>query len=401
MGLRSFLPAAATRRVLAATASLAALLGGSVLPAAAAPAHWGLFSLASAQQLAQAYTSDQLATAYNFTSLYDRGVDGSDQKIALIETGGVNAGDLTTFNQANSLPAAHITQHYVGGKTFTIQFDPEATLDVEWAHAMAPGATILLYYINDQLSMKAGWAAMGTAIRQAATKGVASVGISLGACKPGVGYQSLSSAFAAAETNGVSVFVASGDDGDHPGPVKQCGRNVGVAYPASDPSVIAVGGTSLQLNPDNTIAAESAWNLSGGGVDSTMLRPVWQKAATMPSASGRWAPDVSFVGDPETGVRVMYHGRWREVGGTSLGAPVWAAIWSLIREDAKQAGKTVGAAESLIYQIGNSPAYASAFHDIVDGSNGQYSAGPGWDPVTGWGTPDVANLDAAVVSLAG
>jgi kumamolisin len=208
----------------------------------------------------------------------------------------------------------------------------------------------------------------------------------------------LSSALAAAEAKGVSVFVASGDDGDLPGPVRQCGTTPAVSYPAADPSVVAVGGTTVQLNTTGSILSESAWSLSGGGI-AAFLRPSWQSAPSMPSDSQRWAPDVSFLADPQTGVEVFYHGRWHQVGGTSVGAPAWAAAWSLIRGAAQQAGKSVGAAEPLIYRIGNSSANVRAFHDILTGSNGVYKAGPGWDPVNGWGSPDVANLAAAVQAL--
>jgi kumamolisin len=161
-----------------------------------------------------------------------------------------------------------------------------------------------------------------------------------------------------------------------------------------------VGGTSLQLSSDGTIALETAWQLSGGGLVAKFQRPSLQQAATLPADAYRWAPDVSFVADPSTGVRVLYRGRWHQIGGTSLGAPGWAAAWALIRAGAQQAGITIGAAPSLIYKIGNSPAYAQAFHEITQGSNGLYDAGPGWNAVTGWGTPDVASLATAIQAVA-
>jgi kumamolisin len=172
-----------------------------------------------------------------------------------------------------------------------------------------------------------------------------------------------------------------------------------VTYPASDPSVVTVGGTSLSLNTDNTISAESAWSLSGGGKAKPLLRPLWQLVAQLAHAKYRWAPDVAFLADPQTGVGIFFKGTWRQAGGTSLGAPAWAAIWSLVRESAQQSGKTVGAAPPLLYQIGNSATYAQALHDITVGDNGYYQAGPGWDPVTGWGTPDVGGLATTVQAL--
>jgi len=191
---------------------------------------------------------------------------------------------------------------------------------------------------------------------------------------------------------------ASGGSGDQPGPSSDCGRNVCVGYPGSDPSVVAVGGTSLELNPDSTVASEVAWSLSGGGLVSKFMRPVWQVAPGLPSGTSRGVPDVAFVADPATGVALYYNGRWRQGGGTSLGAPSWAAAWSLIRESVQHAGKATQAAPPLLYSIANSPSYQTVFHPITSGSNGQYSARPepGWNPVTGLGSADVAKLAAEV-----
>ncbi len=196
----------------------------------------------------------------------------------------------------------------------------------------------------------------------------------------------------------MSVFVSSGDDGDHPGSISDCGAKLGVAYPGGDPSVVSVGGTSLQLNQDNSIASEVAWGKSGGGRANSLLRSAWEAAPLMPRDRYRWAPDVAFLADPDTGVRFLFNGAWMQAGGTSLGAPSWAAAWALIRQDARNAGKTLIAAPPLLYRVGNSPAGATAFHDITSGSNGAYQARAGWDAVTGWGTPDVAALDQAVQS---
>jgi kumamolisin len=115
----------------------------------------------------------------------------------------------------------------------------------------------------------------------------------------------------------------------------------------------------------------------------------------------RWVPDVAFVADPNTGVSAYFRGRYHEVGGTSLGAPAWAAAWAIVLQNAQVNGVPVGAAPKLLYRIGNSTQYATVFHDITTGSNGTYKAAPGWDPVTGWGSPDVAALAAAVEQMSG
>jgi kumamolisin len=153
-----------------------------------------------------------------------------------------------------------------------------------------------------------------------------------------------------------------------------------------------VGGTSLHLKRDDTIASETAWSLSGGGQAKSLLRPDWQVASEMPEDPYRWAPDVAFLGDPHTGVAAFFDGDWQKVGGTSLGAPAWAAAWTLIRQSAQQSGTPAKAAGPFLYGVANSADYANGFHDITTGSNGRYRAQAGWDAVTGWGTPDVAGL---------
>jgi kumamolisin len=223
--------------------------------------------------------------------------------------------------------------------------------------------------------------------------------MSWGVCRLSSGYTVTEQVLARAESSGVSVFVASGDTGALPGPKKYCGSKPGVPYPASDPSVVSVGGTSLTTDLNGLIASETAWRLSGGGKGSPLSRPAWQVTPNLRPGKYRYTPDVAFLANPRTGVPMYYAGRWHQVGGTSLGAPAWAAIWALIRQDGQESGKTVGAAAPLIYRIANSSAYSSAFHDITSGSNGKYRATVGWDPVTGWGTPHVDGLASAVIAL--
>jgi kumamolisin len=269
-------------------------------------------------------------------------------------------------------------------------------MDIEWLHALAPGAAIQIYYVNDKQSDAGVWRDMGSALQQVTAAGIKIASISLGACGPGPGGSVVEAAMKAAMKHGVSIFVSSGDTGDRPGTVKDCGKRVAVGYPAGDPSVVSVGGTSLRLSASNLITRELGWNKSGGGQAPKIARPSWQKAAGLPKDTHRWAPDVSFLADPATGVSVYFNGHFQQAGGTSLGAPCWAAIWALARESAANDGVTLGVAPKVLYKLGNSSAYASAFHDITTGSNGHYSAGIGWDPVTGWGTPDVANLVQAI-----
>jgi kumamolisin len=390
------------RRVLPALFSCAILLlGGSAASGQAANQAGFLHSFfTTAQQFSTAYEPSEIATAYDFAPLLNKGIDGTGQTAALIEVDGFSRTDIRRFDDQYGLQDPVIREFYVGGHTFTPQHGGETTLDIEWLHALAPGATILVYYLNNLQSESAGWHAMASALHMAADNGAGMISISLGACGPSAGSSVTQSAFSDLFRLGVSVFVSSGDSGAHPGPTQDCGKKIAVAYPSGDPSVVSVGGTSLQLNGDDTIAAEAAWRLSGGGVIKKLSRPLWQIAPQLHHDPYRWAPDVAFLGDPGTGVSIYYRGNWRQAGGTSLGAPAWAAAWALIRESAQQNGKSLLSAPPLLYRLGNSASYGQVFHDIVTGGNKHYHAGPGWDPITGWGTPDVAALSTALQTVA-
>lgn len=382
----------------------AALLAGAAAGPATHTFPPALFDASMAQQVPSAYTPQQIQTAYDFNPLYQQGIDGSGQTVALLEIDRYFPADMQTFDTAYNLPAPSVKEYYVDGQGFSLGANPETMLDVEWLHALAPGAAIQVYYLDNNQSMSGIWQSTVDALHQAAANGANTVSVSLGACKAGRATTQVQAAFAALAQQGVSIFVASGDSGAYNGSKKQCGSSykIGVAYPSGDPSVVSVGGTTLHLNADSSIAHETAWSLSGGGKIKILSRPFWQVAPSLPMDNSRWAPDVAFLGNQNTGVSVYgptgrsRNHRWLQIGGTSLGAPAWAGIWSLIRQSTGQANITLGAADPLLYGIGNSAAYAQAFHDIISGSNGHYRAAPGWDAVTGWGTPDVANLVTAV-----
>jgi len=376
-------------------------LGVGALPAYATSHHQGapFFTLAAGQPLDTAYSPSQIQAAYSATPLYSRGITGQGQTVALIEVDGYRSSDLQAFDTAYSLPALVVQQYFVGAQRQTPKDQGETTMDLEWLHAMAPGAVIQVYYLKNQRVGKAGWKDLKQALSMAASHGARSISMSFGTCGPTPGYSAVKNELAALMKRGITAFVSSGDSGARPGPVSDCGRSLGMSYPGSDPSVVSVGGTSLQLNPDNSIAAEAAWDLSGGGRAAPFARPPWQTAAQLPADSFRWGPDVAFLADPQTGVSVYYRGRWTQSGGTSLGAPAWAGIWALVRQNAIQMGKKPGAAETVLYRIGNSAQYAQAFHDVVDGGNMWLQASQGWDPITGWGSPNIDGLVTAVATL--
>jgi len=249
----------------------------------------------------------------------------------------------------------------------------EISLDVESAHAIAPNAKILLVEAqnNSDLSLL-------SAVNYAANRtDVVAVSMSWGG--PEFSGQSLyDSNFTS--NHGIVFFAATGDSG------------AGVIWPSTSQNVIAVGGTSLTLNPDGTVANETGWTGSGGGISAYETEPQYQTIYNIPAANGkRCVPDVSYDADPNTGFFVYdttaYSNStgWFLVGGTSAAVPQWAAIQSL--------GLSVSS--NNLYQDAkrNSSAY---FRDITSGSNGNYSAAPGYDLVTGLGSPITANFKPGI-----
>ena len=192
---------------------------------------------------------------------------------------------------------------------------------------------------------------------------------------------------------GITIFAASGDDGATDGDPH---GNLQVDFPASCPHMTGCGGTKLILSAA-TIKSEVAWNelsaqegATGGGVSQVFPLPAWQQNANVPKApnkqTGRGVPDVAGDADPATGYNVVVDGSGTVIGGTSAVAPLWSGLIALLNE---KLGKPLGFLQPTLYGL---PQSDGAFHDITSGSNGAFSAGPGWDAASGLGTPSGENL---------
>jgi kumamolisin len=227
--------------------------------------------------------------------------------------------------------------------------------------------------------------------------------------------------FAAAFAAGISIFVASGDDGAY-----DCRRvrisddpferdiSVGVDYPGSSPSTVSVGGTFLSLREDGTYLEEAGWEEplggsgGGGGLSRYFDRPTWQVGTGVDNAASngqRQVPDVAGPADPSSGFHVVYTAPGEgvvssRVGGTSAAAPFWAASMLLTQQLAQSEGiDTLGALAPVLYQVAAEQPDGAVFHDVVRGGNLLYQAGPGWDYSTGLGSPRVAPLARAIVDF--
>jgi hypothetical protein len=334
------------------------------------------------RDLPSVYTPAQIRQAYGFNAAVG---DGSGQTIAIVDAyGDPNIfADLNTFDQAFGItPGLPSTSFLtVAMPQGTPGTDPswamEISLDVEWAHAIAPGAHILLVE-----AVNSNFYNLLSAVQYAAAQpGVSVVSISWGASEF-AGENGFDSYFTTpAGHQGVTFVAASGDNGSP-------------SYPAASPNVLSVGGTSLIISSSGTYLSETAWSGSGGGLSPYEAEPGYQHSVQ--SSGERSTPDVAYNGDPNTGYMVYdsvpYGGitGWWQVGGTSAGAPQWAALIAIANEDRVAAGKTTldGPTQTLpaLYSLPSSD-----FHDITSGSNNGYSAAAGYDEVTGRGSP-IANL---------
>jgi subtilase family serine protease len=253
-------------------------------------------------------------------------------------------------------------------------WDMETALDVEWAHAIAPKAKILVV----EASSDSGSNLLKAVDYARSQSGVVSVSMSWGGGEFS-GETALDSYFSGGSGNSASggfmaFFASSGDDG------------AGASWPAVSPNVIAVGGTSLSLSARGIFSSEKAWSGSGGGVSAYENEPAYEKSYSIPRAGGKRAiPDVAYAADPAHGFSIYHSGKWYVVGGTSAGAPQWAAIASL-GYAAKHPVTLAG-----LYGDKASTGNASFFRDIKSGMNGDCAyycvARAHYDYVTGLGSP--------------
>jgi kumamolisin len=353
------------------------------------------------------FTALQVAQAYNFPA----GMDGTGQAIAIVELGGgYTAQDLSSYFGTLGIAVPDVSAISVDGGANSPTGsadgpDGEVELDIEVAGAIAPAAKIGVYFApnTDQGFIDA----VTTAVHDTTLR-PSIVSISWGGPENSWTAQardSLNSACQDAATMGVTVFVASGDSGATDG---SSNGALEVDFPSSSPYVIGCGGTKLGLT-GTVISSEVAWNelsakegATGGGVSEVFALPSFQSSAKVPGApngfKGRGVPDVSGDADPASGYEVLVDGESTVIGGTSAVAPLWAGLLARINQSI---GKPAGYLNPLIYSFSPAAGTAAAFHDITSGTNGGYSAGPGWDPCTGLGSPDGTALLAALQGSSG
>ncbi|GAA2276990.1 MULTISPECIES: S53 family peptidase [Kitasatospora] len=334
--------------------------------------------------------------AYNLDKL---GTDGSGTTVALWEFDGYSSSNLKTYDSQFGLSGPDVSTVSVDGANYDSspgQGQGEVELDSEIVRGVAPKAQQLVYEAPNSDQGEIDMAAQIVSENK-----VSVISISWGSCEPDTTASSMTAvdnSFKQAAAQGISVFSASGDDGSRDCTRSTSGSSVqAVDFPASDPYVTGVGGTNLSVNDDNSYSSESAWSTAGGGVSTQFAQPSWQ-SGTGVGGGKRTVPDVSSNADPNSGFAVYTAGGWQVIGGTSAAAPLWAGYASLFNQKAKAAGQSaLGEANPKLYSIAGGSNYGSAFHDVTTGANQDFSAGTGYDQVTGWGSPVADGLTNALL----
>jgi subtilase family serine protease len=384
------------------------------------------------------YGPRQLRVAYGIQPLLHRGITGRGQTVVLPEfppsgdgssstvTGGqVPAAtdirqDLARFDALFGLPAAQLqVVNTLAHAASPWLASTEEVGDTEIVHALAPDATIREVLIPSPYTVSIGRvsAAVVAALRLGLAQGdVISLSGGTGEqCFTPAEVARVNKVLQAAQHDRVTVVVSTGDSGAVTTacpPETGSAAVKGVDLPASDPLTLAVGGTSLQASQaTGAYVGETAWNIppsaggpvaGGGGFSRLFPRPGYQDGIADIGAT-RGVPDVAADADRRTGMAIVFSGGGRDDilvggGGTSVAAPLWAAVIALANQ---YAGRDLGLVNPALYRIGRSASYHQAFHDVTTGTNTVtfatqtftgYQAAPGWDPVTGWGSPNARVL---------
>jgi len=419
------------------------------------------------------YQPSEVRTAYNFNPLYQAGFDGTGQTVVITDAFGAPTiqQDAELFSQIYGLPdltpsnfqilrapgaVNHPATRHFGNPA---GWADEITLDVEWVHAMAPGANIVLVIGPNNGSD------LDEAVNYAVARHLGNVISNSWSSLEGFGnpaqFNRINRTLEAAAAQGIDVNYSSGDFGDNT--ILVGFKTVG--FPGSSPFATSIGGTSLALNPDDTMAFQTGWGLNftrianpvsagstpvvpplhfgfqdgaGGGTSLTFPKPAFQ--STLPGTM-RMVPDISFLADPQTGVEIIetFNGQPSVfvIGGTSLACPMFSALMGIASE---KAGSGLGQAAQLVYSlpagavtdvvpvsspnnvtgvINGTPHSADDLAGPLDGTtiylstlfqspastrwdvftfgtDSSLATAVGWDNVTGVGTPDAWNFVNAV-----
>ncbi len=360
----------------------------------------------------QTLTLGDVAGAYGYNQLWQRGVHGENMTINLVEIDGSYQDDIQNYLGCINFKG-HLSFVNVDGHPSDAE--GESTLDIQMAAGLAPAASIKVYQTDGNADNDT-WTQVNDELQRIIDDNTSNanagsvVSISLGIDEADISSDDVhaldSSLQQLTRVEHMTVFVASGDCAafadEHFG-------DLSVSFPASDSWAVAVGGTKLSVNDQHHRTNEVAWSQfpnifkcknswgSGGGNSSTFGRSDWQNANGVNnkySKNARQVPDLSAVAD---NLAVYFQGQWGAVGGTSAAAPIWAAGQALVNEDTIQHLRTFEYSPRFYYAVADEHAGGNAYFDVTSGNNLYYPATPGWDYPTGLGAPNLASFDQAVL----
>lgn len=371
------------------------------------------------------FSPAEIRSLYGVNGLLNQGITGKGRTIAIIDSFGEPSirSDLHAFDQAFGLADPKLTIAAPLGEATPTTTESkgwllETAMDVEWAHVIAPDARILLLTSPvDETEGTVGMPQFLKLLRYARSHGADVISQSWAVTEQTLMTKSgrsvvsqFHSFYSAASKAGLSFTGGAGDTGTmglNQSLKKFYPYRVG-QFPASDPSVLAVGGTTISSGADGSLS-EAAWSYGGTGLSKFFAEPSYQK--TLPSRvqkllkGRRGYPDVAYNAAPESSVPVMLNDQWYRGGGTSSGTPQWAGIIALAD---CAAGKRLGDIHPSLYAIAGSSRYHKDFHDITSGTIkdpaglgvAPFHAGAGWDLATGLGTPNATQLVRDLVKRA-
>ncbi len=354
----------------------------------------------------------EVAGAYGYSQLWNRGLNGQNMTVNLIEIDGAYKDDVQNYFDCINFPANHFSVTNVDGHPQEAL--GESTLDIEMVAGLARSVNIKVYQTDGSNNTNDVWVNVNDELQQLINDNMNNnsagnvVSISLGAAEGDMtsqDMQALDSSFQQlTRVLHMTVFVASGDCGAF---ATEHYNDLSVSFPASDPWVTAVGGTVLNPNGtqgranevvwsdgSNQSSCKNAWG-SGGGNSTVFQRPSWQNASGVNnrySHNDRQIPDVSAVA---YALAVYFQGRWGAVGGTSAAAPIWAAGLVLVNQGMlQQIHKLANLSTTAqqFYAVADQSSGANPYYDVTRGNNLYYPATPGWDFSSGLGTPNLADF---------
>lgn len=361
----------------------------------------------------QGLSPSAVLRTYNIAPLRDAGNTGLGSTVVVFAFDGFDQADLDSYAAMFDLPA--FTPEVIGGQPSAPR--GEATMDLQVVHAIAPDAKKVLVNARPTVEGPGAYQKIAEMMEDTDRRypgAVWSFSIGWGCDKliTAADLVPVRAALARAQANGTTAFDASGDlaglecKGGDEWSSPPHADNVGLDAVASMPEMTNVGGTTLSTDDSGGWLAEQAWfdaplsQGTAGGVSALFDRPAWQGLmAFNPGTKKRLTPDISAVADPFTGLKIVFNQQVIVGGGTSQAAPLWAGIAAVMNQYLNEnGGRLIGDLNPLLYRIAEG-SRLPAFRDIVLGGNAVATAGPGYDLVTGLGTPNVDNLVRNILVL--